>query len=344
MPDKRPPEIRLSEWHVRPARADDLDALSELAGLTGGGFTNLPANRDALEARLNRSLASLARPVESPGDELYLLVLEHRPTGRVRGTAAVFGSVGCSAPFYSYKITSITLHSRELDRNFRTRVLHLVNDFDGASEVGGLFLHPDVRTGGLGRLLARSRYLFIGRHRQRFADRCLAELRGVILPDGTSPFWDGLAGRFFGMSFVQADHFNGVHGNQFIADLMPKYPVYAALLSESAVEVMGIEHPDGRAARRLLEAEGFRFNNYIDIFDGGPTMDIETDRIRTLAEARAAPARLVHAADGPMALIAAGTLADFRAMAGPCLPSGAGAIISRDTGISEGAEVLHAPF
>src|SRR3546814_4598198 len=52
------------------------------------------------------------------------------------------------------------------------------SDLNGASEVGGLFLHPAARAGGLGLLLARSRYLFIARHRARFGDRILAELRG----------------------------------------------------------------------------------------------------------------------------------------------------------------------
>ncbi|WP_448577423.1 arginine N-succinyltransferase [Thermaurantiacus sp.] len=338
------PDIRLSDWQVRPARESDLEALCALAELTGGGFTNLPCNRDALKARIERSLASLARKVVEAGDELYLLVLEHRPTGLVRGTAAVFGGIGISSPFYSYKITSISLHSRELSRTFRTRVLHLVNDFDGASEVGGLFLHPDVRTGGLGRLLARSRYMFIARHRERFADRCVAELRGVIRADGSSPFWDGLAGRFFGMDFVEADHFNSVHGNQFIADLMPKYPVYAALLPETAVEVMGVEHPDGRGARRMLEQEGFRFNAYIDIFDGGPTLDVETDRIRTLVEARSARAAPVPSCDGATALISMGQLADFRALACPALLEGERAIVPLAAGVPDQAELLHAPF
>ena len=44
---------------------------------------------------------------------------------------------------------------------------------------------------------ARSRYLFIAMHRKRFGDKILAELRGVIDERGGSPFWDGVAGRFF---------------------------------------------------------------------------------------------------------------------------------------------------
>ena len=56
----------------------------------------------------------------------------------------------------------------------------------------------------------------------------------VLDERGGSPFWDGVAGRFFGMTFQEADYFNAINGNQFIADLMPKHPVYVAMLSDSA--------------------------------------------------------------------------------------------------------------
>jgi arginine N-succinyltransferase len=45
---------------------------------------------------------------------------------------------------------------------------------------------------------------------------------------------------------------------------------------------MGQPHPTGRAALRMLEAEGFHYECYIDIFDGGPTVTAATDRIRTI--------------------------------------------------------------
>jgi arginine N-succinyltransferase len=111
-------------------------------------------------------------------------------------------------------------------------------------------------------------------------------LRGVIDEAGGSPFWDGVAGRFFGMSFQEADEFNAKFGNQFIADLMPKHPVYIAMLPESAKTVIGVPHPSGRAAMRMLENEGFAWENYIDIFDGGPTMTARTDQIRSIREAK----------------------------------------------------------
>ena len=243
---------------------------------------------------------------------------------------AVFTGVGTAWPFYSYRLTTLTQHSKELDRVFTAEMLNLVNDLGGASEVGGLFLHPAERAGGLGMLLARSRYLFIAMHRERFAERIFAELRGVIDERGGSPFWDGVAGRFFGMNFQEADQFNAINGNQFIADLMPKHPVYTAMLPESARSVIGLPHPSGRAAMRMLEAENFHFEGYVDIFDGGPTMTARTDKVQSIADARHVALTGIEAERGDKVLIATGKLGGFRCCFGVAVedPDGQGIAIN----------------
>ena len=297
---------------MRTARADDLQTLYEMAKLTGGGFTNLPPDRAALSAKLARTEAALTRIDEGVEDELIVMVLENVETGQVRGTCQIFSTVGQSWPFYSYRLGILTQHSRELARTFRAQMLSLTTDLEGSAEVGGLFLHPRERAEGLGLLLARSRYLYIRSHRARFGDRIIAELRGVIDEAGGSPFWDGLAGRFFGMSFQEADEFNAVNGNQFIADLMPKTPIYTAMLTDSARAVIGLPHPNGRAAMRMLETEGFDNAGYVDIFDGGPTMVGQIDQLRTVAGARDVTLGAVHDKGGDRMLIATGRLADYR--------------------------------
>lgn len=299
-------------FRVRPARGKDLDALYELARLTGGGFTNLPPDRDTLAAKLARSDAAFTSVEGAPGGDLFVFVLEEAASGAIRGTCQVFSRVGMEQPFYSYRISKLTQVSPELGRVFETEMLTLCTDFNGASEVGGLFLHPDARSGGLGVLLARSRYLFIRRNRERFADKVVAELRGVIDEAGGSPFWDAIAGKFFGMGFKEADTFNATHGTQFIADLMPKTPIYTAMLPPEALAVMRQPHSAGRAAMRMLEQEGFSSEGYIDIFDGGPTMSVRTDSIRTLAGARELTVgEIVDGLDAPRTLVASGRLADF---------------------------------
>jgi arginine N-succinyltransferase len=300
-------------YRVRPATGDDFRAIYQMAKLTGGGFTNLPPDRPTLVAKLARSEESFSRQKDSQSADLYVFVLEDPKTGKIRGTCQVFGQVGVKQPFYSYHLSTLTQSSPELGKTFRNQLLTLTTDLEGSSEVGGLFLHPELRAGGWGSLLARSRYLFMKLHRARFGERVLAELRGVMDDTGNAPFWDALAGKFFGMSFPEADEFNAIHGTQFIADLMPRTPVYVALLTDAAKAVMGQPHPSGRAAMRMLEHEGFYFERYIDVFDGGPTVTCEIDDIRTIRESRSDTVREIADGGKQKALVASGRLKDFRA-------------------------------
>jgi len=168
--------------------------------------------------------------------------------------------------------------------------------------------------------------------------------REIIDERGGSPFWDGVAGRFFGMTFQEADYFNAINGNQFIADLMPKHPVYVAMLDDDARAVIGLPHPSGRAAMTMLEAEGFAFEGYVDIFDGGPTMTARTNKVRSIAEARPGRVTAIDLDIGERALLATGELASFRACYGMRELASDGAITideqaARALGVGEGDEV-----
>jgi len=300
-------------FRVRPATGEDFAAIYEMAKLTGGGLTNLPPDRATLVQKLARSEESFSRAENSQSDDLYVFVLEDPKAGIIRGTCQVFGQVGVRQPFFSYHLSTLTQSSPELGKTFRNQMLSLTTDLEGSSEVGGLFLHPQARAGGWGSLIARSRYLFIKQHRARFGDRILAELRGVMDEAGNAPFWDGLAGRFFDMTFPEADEFNAVHGTKFIADLMPRTPIYVSLLSETARAVMGQPHPSGRAALRMLQEEGFVFDRYVDIFDGGPTVTARTDDVRTIDESEEETIVEIGAGGKMKMLLAHGRLKEFKA-------------------------------
>ena len=322
-------------FRIRPATGDDFRAFYQMAKLTGGGFTNLPADRDTLVKKLARSEKSFSRKEDSQEGDLYVFVLEDPKAKKIRGTCQVFGQVGVVQPFYSYHISTLTQTSPELGKTFRNQRLSLTTDLEGSSEVGGLFLHPEMRASGLGGLLARSRYLFMKLHRARFGDRTLAELRGVMDEAGHAPFWDSLAGKFFGMSFPEADEFNGIHGTKFIADLMPRSPIYVALLTDEAKAVIGQPHPSGRAALKMLEHEGFRFDRYVDIFDGGPTVTAPTDDIRTVRESKEERIAEIGEEGTTKVIAAAGRLKKFRACCASVKKLKKGIVIDR-----EAAELL----
>ena len=131
----------------------------------------------------------------------------------------------------------------------------------------------------------------------------------------------------------------------FRSDLMPKHPIYTAMLTESARAAIGLPHPSGRAAMRMLENEGFAFENYVDIFDGGPTMTAKTDQVRTIREAHSTRVAAIDDDGGEPALIATGRLVDFRCAYGRLRPSGDGVAIDRTCAaalaVSEDAEISH---
>jgi len=301
---------------VRLAREDDLDALFALSGLTGGGMVNFPHDRDFLAERIAWSLRSIETAVEAPKDEFYLLVLEEAASGHVVGTGCIFARLGARWPFYSYKLSRVTHVSRDLDRIFSTHILNLVNDFDGASEVGGLFVHPEARVGGAGALMARSRYMFIAQHRQRFSDCVVAEMRGWR-DNGVSPFWEAVGKPFFGSEIDDADLHNALHGNQFIADLMPRYPIYITMLPSAACDAIGRVDVRSEPARHLLEMEGFAYDGYVDIFDAGPTLSVRTDAIQTISQSRLIDEdRILRTSETERPISAMGTGADFRCWQG----------------------------
>ncbi len=304
---------------VRPIAKEDTDAFMALADLSGPGFTSLPDDKALLENRVKLSLDSFSREVKEPGEEGYLLVLEDSNTGKVVGTSAVKVGVGLSKPFFNFRIFSITQSSAAAQRRFDMDVMILVNEFNGATEVGTLFVHPDARGGGTGGLIAQARYLLMAGAPSRFGTIVLAELRGVVDKDGYSPFWEYMTRQFFQMDFNEADFLSGTTDKQFILDLMPKYPIYADLLPEKARAVMGVTHPEGLGAKKMLEREGFVYNRVIDIFDGGPLVSAHRDNLRTMRQSRLLPVEtgtVAHEKDA-LAWVSNNKIDGFRACSVP---------------------------
>lgn len=277
---------------LRPVRADDLDDLYALSLSTGGGLTTLPPDRDVLARKIAASEHSFAGGADIPEEPYFLFAAEDRASGRVVGTSGIFAAVGLRLPFYSYRLLKLTQVAAEPALKVDTHLLQLVNDFAGATELGTLFLHSDWRSGGNGALLSKARYLMMAAFPDRFADKVMAEIRGWVDGTGASPFWEAVGRHFFAMDFAEADRINGMGNQQFIADLMPKFPIYANLLPQAARDVIGRPHDKARGAVRLLEEEGFRFAGAVDIFDAGPCYEAPRSAIRSLRAARRLTARL----------------------------------------------------
>ncbi|MEM7727970.1 MAG: arginine N-succinyltransferase, partial [Pseudomonadota bacterium] len=200
--------------------------------------------------------------------------------------AAVYPCIGSEFGFYSFRRLREHRRSKEFDRVAQSETLHLTNEFTNCTEVGSLIVHPDWRGTGAGKALARSRYLLMAQFPHLFSHTVIAEMRGSQSQDGGSPFWDAVGRRFFDMDFVEADRISAVHGNEFIADLMPRYPIYVDLLPQDAQEVIGVPFADSAPAMRMLLREGFTYEGFIDVFDAGPQVVAKQTGIATIRDAR----------------------------------------------------------
>ncbi len=283
---------------VRPIAQTDLDALQQIAIESGPGITSLVNDRDLLAAKIDRSVTSFQRAASTPGDDSYLFVLEDPQTGTIMGTTGIEATVGVTRPLYHYHRSQMVHHSPELGLFRRVDVLNLCNHYTGCSEICTLFLRPRYRQKYAGKLLSRVRFLFMAQHPERFASTVIAEMRGVSSEQGESPFWNWLREHFIDLDFATVTGLVGAGNNAFIAELMPRHPLYCHLLSDGARSVIGHVHPQTEPALGLLRAEGFRHQGYVDPFDAGPTVEADLHSIRTVAESVSCRVEVVETAPG----------------------------------------------
>ncbi|MEC4766520.1 arginine N-succinyltransferase [Halomonas sp. CUBES01] len=275
---------------IRPIARDDLDGLQALAQQAGVGFTSLPDNREFLAGKIEAAARAFEErtPVD---DRLYFFVLEDDDSGELAGCCAIEGQVGREVPFYNYRLGTLAHSSVQLDLHRTIDTLFLSSDHTGDAEVCSLFLRPEYRGEANkhlrnGALLSKARWLFIAQFRDRFPDKVLAEMRGVFDEHNTSPFWESLGKHFFPMDFNEADRLTGLGQKSFIGELMPKFPIYTTFMSEEARACIGQVHRHTRPALEMLKKEGLRWEGYIDIFDGGPTVEAYIEDVRAIRNSR----------------------------------------------------------
>ncbi|WP_144113531.1 arginine/ornithine succinyltransferase subunit alpha [Paraburkholderia sp. BCC1886] len=273
---------------VRPSRLADLDALEQMARTAQPVLHSLPRERSALEARIALSEDSFRAEVDFPGEEFYLFVLEESSTGKLMGTASIVASAGYSDPFYAFRNDALIHASRELHVNRKIHALTMSHELTGKSRLAGYYIDPSLRGDSAAHLLSRARMMYIAANRRRFTPEVFSLLLGVTDAAGVSPFWEAVGRKFFGRDFADIEIESGGRSRTFIAEVMPTYPIYVPLLPEAAQRVLG--EPDERAllAYDIHQEEGFETDRYIDIFDAGPVLTAQVDRIAsvTLDETR----------------------------------------------------------
>jgi arginine N-succinyltransferase len=283
----------MSKLLLRPVAAADLPDLARMAAASHDGISSLPNDETKLRARIAASVQSFASPDDASGEETYLFVLED--DGHIVGCSGIAASAGFFDRFYSYRNEFVVHASAALGVSQRMHTLHLCHDLTGTTLLTSFFLDPAYEHGAAAQLLSRARLLFIHANASRFSERIAAESPGVTDSAGQSPFWDAVGRRFFGMDYPEAEAAIGGRSRACIAELMPPSPVYVALLPEAAQWALGQLHPVGELPFSILQDEGFDADTYVDIFDGGPTVDAALASLRSVRHVRELQ---VHAGEG----------------------------------------------
>ncbi len=320
---------------LRTVIEDDIDVIFQLAAAETEPITTFPADRDYLSKRIHDSLRSLYPVIHQPGPESYLFVLEDTRDGGLHGISAIFARTGGYEAFYTYEIKNHLHEHPPLQVSNNVQALHLKLDHKGPSEIGSLYLAPDVRKRGLGKLMSLARFLFMAQFPTRFADEVIVELRGVVDEHGKSPFWEALGKHFFGCDYMTADSWCNTNDKSFLQDQMPRHPIYIPLLPEVAQQVIGKVHNNTKSALAMLEKQGFKFINEVDIFDAGPAYKSTTSEISAVRDSSVLPVKIGNPEQSSGYLLT-NTELNFRAIIAPAEAMSDHLIISAET-----ASLLH---
>lgn len=272
---------------VRPATPADAPALHALVVDAAGALERFEDTLDAAAAAIDNSERSL----RGESDQGYLLLIEDLASRRVVGCVGLACRIGLDQPFYDYRLGKIVHSSRPLGSYRCLDVLYLCNDLTGSSEVHSLYVHREFRDQGAIAPLLTAAQLFIAGRPAAFAPRIVAELRGTTNEEGISPFWESIGRHFFRVDQHRAEKLVAQGRKAFIAELMPKHPVYISLLPEAAQLAVGAVHRELDDLVSLLEAAGFHFESHVDIFDGGRVLEGHTHELAGVVGSRQVTAR-----------------------------------------------------
>ncbi|QVR66970.1 arginine N-succinyltransferase [Acinetobacter sp. BHS4] len=268
--------------YIEPKDVNDLYLLAQKAGF---GLTSLQPNMEKLAARIERACKTVAGELPK-ADQVYLFVLEDTELNKVVGVCGIEVALGLKEPWYNFHVGTQVHASEPLSVYNALPTLYLSNDHTNCSELCTLFLDPDYRLNKNGKFLSKVRFLFLSAFRQYFEETIVAEMRGYSDENGQSPFWNAVGHKFFNIEFTKADYLSGVGQKAFIAELMPRHPLYVDMLPDDAKAAIGIVHPNTRPAYNLLLEEGLRYKGYVDIFDGGATLQADIENLRAIKESQ----------------------------------------------------------
>ncbi|MCB1118360.1 MAG: arginine N-succinyltransferase [Chlamydiia bacterium] len=280
----------MSKYLIRTVARTDYEQIHELASNAPLGMTNIPRHRHSLKALIDHSERSFAREAMRPREEYYLFVLEDTTSKTLVGMCGIMAKISSKGPVFFYRMDKYHTQYRTIP------YLQPVTYTDAPTEIVGLYLTPKHREAGLGSLLSRSRLFFIANEPQRFTSTIIAQLQGFFDESRHCLFWEGIGRNFCDIDYaklVDKLERNDIHIDQ----LFPRFPIYLHMLPKNIQDIVGKVYKNTRPALKMLEKEGFKLTNEVDIYDGGPKVEAQLDHIRSIrkSEVRSAVSSSKHA-------------------------------------------------
>ncbi|MEX0298762.1 MAG: arginine N-succinyltransferase [Kordiimonas sp.] len=331
---------------IRLAQDGDLPKLLTLSQKVASGMTTVPQDSEGWNKLITSTKKFISHSKVEQGS--CLLVLEDTSKNRIAGFTAIHRNVGMSRPFFTFKKSKIRKANSVTGRATDYDILFLTNDFGKADEIGTLFLDPEYQGYGTGRFLSLSRFLFMAIDPTRYSGIIFAEMRGYQNGEGISPVWEALGKHFFDIPFEDADRYSAGKPVQFITDSFPEHPIIVDLLPQAAQDAIGKPHRDTVPAYKLLKSVGFLDLDYVDIFDGGPTIFTPIENIKPLRESKRAIAKIGQPERGTSYMIALPDITNFTAASANISLQDSEATINQTVadklGIKDGDQIIFAPL
>ena len=284
-------------WQLRLAHSDDIMALS---------------------AFLAASTLELNDPTEHHPDDQWLVAIpvaasvavsvapvSEMPAvneGVAMGCIRIRRNIGLDQPRYWYHVGCVVHAAPDLGLFHRQRTLLIGNDHTGCSELADISTHDrqlDISERRmLTRLLVRSALLVLHRDytshvseanldttslNQTSANKVIVGLPGLSDGLGAAPFWQGLGRHCYDGDIRLAQARFGALWLTHVAALLPRHPLVAALLNESAQAAIGCVHPEAGLLQDALIEVGLRAGEHVNLYDAGPVFEGDLTLLRGIS-------------------------------------------------------------
>lgn len=301
---------------LRPVQLSDTNQVIELVASMRVGIASLPNDASILRKKIKASMNAFNPSENKTGHEHYLFVLEDVESGNFAGICGLYAHCGSKSTLFAYELENEYFHYKPMKISKQVDVLRFKEIKQSPSEVCSLYLKPEYRQGGLGKLLSLGRYLFIQAFPDWFQEEIMALLRGYRNEQELSPFFETIGSVFFDGSLRTVDSMKSLGHKKFIRALMPKHPLYVPLLKEEVIKTLGKVYTKTEPALHLLKEQGFKETKWLDIFDAGPYLVAKQKDIKTIKEHKKAKITKSLADSDIFSHLISNKRADYRACRG----------------------------